>query len=161
MLKNAALLWAIILVLLAGLGFMVKTFILTGNTIASKDDRTAILVTSDERIMILGEMRAFLETVQGVTESLAENDLARVAELATTMGETDPDMAPSLMGKLPIEFKQLGFATHGLFTDLGKTAQGGDQQAVLASLGDLMINCTTCHAENKFVVEGSEEAMAN
>ena len=159
MLKNAALLWAIILVLLAGLGFMVKTFILTGNTIASTDDRTAILVTSDERVMILGEMRGFLETIQGITEALAEEDLARVASLASAQGETDPDMSPSLIGKLPIEFKQLGFATHGLFSDLGETAQGGEPKVVMAALGELMINCTTCHAENKFVVEGSPEAM--
>lgn len=63
MLKSPKLLWLVILILAAGLGFMVKMFIFTGNTIASKDDRTAILVTSDERIMILGEMRLFLEAI--------------------------------------------------------------------------------------------------
>ncbi len=161
MLKNAALLWAVILVLLLGLGFMVKTFILTGKTIASNDERTAILVTSDERIMILGEMRKFLETIQGITEAVAEDNLGQAASLATEMGNNEGDMSPSLIGKLPIEFKQLGFATHGLFTDLGQIAETGDPKAVLTAMGDLMINCTTCHAENKFVVEGSPEAMAN
>ncbi len=159
MFSSAKFLWVIILVLLAALGFMVKMFIFTGNTIASTDDRTAILVTSDERVMILGEMRLFLETIQGITEASAAGNLDKVATLATVMGQADPDMSPTLIGKLPIEFKQLGFATHGLFTDLAETAKGGDVNTVLADLGNLMLNCTSCHASNKFVVEGSPEAM--
>ena len=159
MLKSPKFLWLVILLLLAALAFMIKMFIFSGNTIPSKDDRTAILVTSDERIMILGEMRKFLETIQEITEATAEGDLEAVAELATEMGAESPEMSPSLIGKLPIEFKTLGFATHDLFTDLGKTAQGGDALAVQKELGDLMLNCTSCHAGNKFVVEGSPEAM--
>ena len=159
MLKSPKFLWLIILILLAALGFLTNKFVISGNTIPSKDDRTAILVTSDERIMILGEMRGFLEAIQGIVEATAEGDLKTVAELATETGAQKPDMSASLMGKLPIEFKSLGFATHDLFTELGKTAKGGDPVAVQKELGDLMLNCTACHAGNKFVVEGSPEAM--
>ena len=158
MLKSAKFLWLVIIVLLAALAFMVKMFIFTGNTIPSNDDRTAILVTETERTMILGEMRKFLETVQGIVEATAKNDLDTVVTLATEMGAEDPDMSPSLIGKLPIEFKTLGFATHDLFTDLGVTAKGGDPKAVQIELGNLMLNCTTCHADNKFVIEGTVEA---
>lgn len=158
MLKSPKILWLIILALLAALAFMVKMFIFTGNTIPSNDDRTAILVTEEERTMILGEMRHFLETIQEITAATAVDDLESVAELATKMGATSPDMSASLMGKLPIEFKTLGFATHDLFTDLGVTAKGGDTKAVLVELGDLMLNCTSCHARNKFVIEGTAEA---
>ncbi len=162
MLKSPKFLWLLIIALLVALGFMVKMFILTGNTIPSKDDRTAILVTEDERTMILGEMRKFLETIQGVTEAIAKGDLKTVEELATEMGQGgDADMSPSLIGKLPIEFKSLGFATHDLFTELGKTATGGDANAVLTGLGDLMLNCTSCHAGHKFVIEGTKEAGGN
>jgi len=158
MLKSAKLLWLVILVLAAALGFMVKTFIFTGNIIPSNDERTAILVTEVERTMILSEMRTFLETIQGITEATAKGDLDTVAALATKMGAESPDVSPSLVGKLPIEFKTLGFATHDLFTDLSVTAKGGDAQAVQAELGDLMLNCTSCHADNKFVIEGTVEA---
>ena len=158
MLKSVKFLWLAIIVLLAALAFMIKMFIFTGNTIPSKDDRTAILVTSDERIMILGEMRKFLETIQGITEATAKGDLETVAALATDMGNESPNVSPSLMGKLPIEFKSLGSATHGLFTDLGETAKGGDANAVLRDMGNLMLNCTSCHADNKFVIEGTAEA---
>lgn len=74
------------------------------------------------------------------------------------MGAGDPDMSPSLVGKLPIEFKALGFATHTLFADLAQTAENGNADAVFSDLGTLMLNCTACHAGNKFVVEGSAEA---
>lgn len=63
MLKSAKFLWLVIVALLAALAFMVKMFIFTGNTIPSNDDRTAILVTEQERTMILAEMRHFLETI--------------------------------------------------------------------------------------------------
>lgn len=159
MLKSAKLLWVIILVLLAALAFMVKTFIFTGNIIPSNDERTAILVTEVERTMILEEMRKFLETIQGITAATAKGDLDTVATLATDMGAESPDVTPSLMGKLPIEFKTLGAATHALFTDLGVTAKGGDANAVQTELGDLMLNCTSCHADNKFVIEGTVEAQ--
>ena len=159
MLKSAKFLWLVIVALLAALAFMVKMFIFTGNTIPSNDDRTAILVTEQERTMILAEMRHFLETIQGITEATAKGDLDTVATLATEMGAASPDMSPSLIGKLPIEFKTLGFATHDLFTDLGVTAKGGDANAVQVELGDLMLNCTTCHADNKFVIEGTAEAQ--
>jgi hypothetical protein len=161
MLKSPKVLWPVILVLLGAVLFMAKMFVFTGNTIPSQDDRTAILVTEDERTMILGEMRKFLETIQGVTEAAAAGDLKTVEELATEMGSTDVDMSPSLVGKLPIEFKTLGFATHDLFTDLGKTAKDGDVNAVLTELGDLMLNCTSCHAGHKFVIEGTAEAQGN
>ena len=158
MLKSPKFLWLIILVLLAGLGFMTNKFIFAGKTIPSNDDRTAILVTAEERTMILGEMRKFLETIQGITEATAKGDLETVATLATGMGAESPEMSASLIGKLPIEFKTLGFATHDLFTDLGVTAKAGDPGAVQVELGDLMLNCTSCHADNKFVIEGTIEA---
>lgn len=158
MLKSAKLLWLIILVLAAALAFMVKTFIFTGNIIPSNDNRTAILVTEVERTMILEEMRKFLETIQVITEATAKGDLETVATAATGMGAESPDVTPSLMGKLPIEFKTLGSSTHALFTDLGVTAKGGDANAVQAELGELMLNCTSCHADNKFVIEGTVEA---
>ncbi len=158
MLKSPKFLWLAILVLLAGLGFMTNKFIIAGKTIPSKDDRTAILVTAEERTMILGEMRKFLETIQGISEATAKGDLETVAMLAIDMGNESPNVSPSLMGKLPIEFKSLGSATHGLFTDLGETAKGGDANAVLRDMGNLMLNCTSCHADNKFVIEGTAEA---
>jgi cytochrome c556 len=51
------------------------------------------------------------------------------------------------MGKLPMEFKQLGFDTHTKFDQLALDAeQMGDKDQVLEQVGKLMQNCVACHA---------------
>lgn len=132
-------------------------FIIAGSTEIADDGRTAILLEAGERDFVLGEMRLFLETVQGVVAAIAENDIAKVAELSTAVGmaSTGGETA-ALIGKLPLEFKTLGLATHALFDDLAAEATDrGDSNVVTASLGILMENCTSCHAGYRFDVAGA------
>ncbi|NOR61457.1 MAG: hypothetical protein GQ535_03045 [Rhodobacteraceae bacterium] len=132
-------------------------FIIAGSTEVADDGRTAILLEAGERDFVLGEMRLFLETVQGVVAAVAENDMAKVAELSTAVGmaSTGGETA-ALIGKLPLDFKTLGLATHALFDDLATEATDiGDPTVVTASLGVLMENCTSCHAGYRFDVAGT------
>ena len=58
-----------------------------------------------------------------------------------------PGVPASLMGKLPLGFKQLGFDTHSRFDQLALDAESlGDAGQSLAALGELMANCVACHA---------------
>ena len=51
------------------------------------------------------------------------------------------------MGKLPIEFKQLGFDTHTKFDQLAMDAEDlEDGNHALSQLATLMENCVGCHA---------------
>ena len=132
-------------------------FIFAGSTEVADDGRTAILLEAGERDFVLGEMRLFLESVQGIVAAVAENDMAKVAELSTTVGmaSTGGETA-ALIGKLPLEFKTLGLATHALFDDLAAEAtETGDPTIMTASLGVLMENCTSCHAGYRFDVAGT------
>jgi len=53
----------------------------------------------------------------------------------------------TLIGKLPIEFKKLGFDTHLKFDQLALNAEDfGDNNQVLIQLSNLMQNCVACHA---------------
>ncbi len=152
--KSCKLCWTISLVLLAAVLGMAYMFLLRGNVVASDDGRTAIVVSSGERDLILTEMRGFLEAVQAITSAIAEEDMPAAAEAARSAGKASVGEVPtSLIGKLPLEFKTLGFETHGLFDDLAKTAETGDGKAVAAGLGDLMLNCTSCHAGYRLLAE--------
>jgi len=155
--KSCKLCWGLSILLLAAVLAMAYLFLLRGNVTASDDGRTAIVVTLAERDMVLGDMRGFLETVQAVTEAAAAGDLTAAAAAAHANGMASTRSAPTtFLAKLPLEFKTLGFATHGLFDDLAKTAtDSSDPKPVFAALGNLMLNCTGCHAGYKFVTEKS------
>jgi len=135
-------------VLLAVIAYGGYKVLIEGSVKPADDGRTAIIRESGERDFILGEMRGFLETVQGITEALGAGDLAAVESMAAAAGSADAEAAPAaIIGKLPLEFKTLGMDTHALFDTLATTAaESGDIAVTTASLGDLMLNCTGCHA---------------
>lgn len=143
-------------VLIAAIAFGAYKFIIEGSVEEANDGRTAILLTNGERDFVLGEMRGFLEAVQGIVAATGEADFTTVSGLATAVGSAAiGGETAALMGKLPIEFKTLGMATHGLFDDLAATADTQDSSAVIAELGVLMQNCTGCHAGYRFDIEPS------
>ena len=153
--KKFSLILNVVLAAVVALG--AYKFIIAGSVEIADDGRTAILLEAGERDFVLGEMRVFLEAVQGIVAAVAENDMASVAELSTAvgMGSTGGETA-ALIGKLPLEFKTLGLATHALFDDLATLAtDNGDSTVVTANLGVLMENCTNCHAGYRFDVAGA------
>jgi len=140
--------WTISLILLLLSGGMAWKFLIQGETVTASDGRQALLLEPGERDLVLGEMRAFLASVQAIVQGVQAEDMAAVARAARHVGASaQGDVPGSLMKKLPLEFKQLGFDTHRQFDQLALDAeQLGDPGYTLEQLAGLMRNCVACHA---------------
>lgn len=112
------------------------------------DGRTALMVTEDQQDFILLEMRIFLESVQGIITAVTEKDMEGISEIARAVGMAAAGKTPpDIVAILPKEFKMLARATHMGFDLVAVEAEDmGDTEAILIQLGDLMQNCTGCHA---------------
>jgi len=123
-------------------------FIFQGSISVNTDGRTSIHLNSDERNLVLTEMRLFLTSVQKITKAISENDMKLVAKHARKVGRAAQGEVPgTLMGKLPLQFKQLGFDTHTKFDQLAMDTEDlGDSSHALSQLSILMKNCISCHA---------------
>jgi hypothetical protein len=75
-----------------------------------------------------------------------------VAEGAMKSGRSAQMEVPgSLIGKLPLAFKKLGFDTHAKFDELALDAeQLGDRDHTLSQLSELLKNCVACHSAFSF-----------
>jgi len=140
--------FGIILFLLFVVAGGIYKFIFQGSVSVNTDGRMALHMNSGERELVLSEMRAFLTSVQKISKGISENDMKMVAEYARKSGRAAQGEVPgSLMGKLPLQFKQLGFDTHTKFDQLALDAEDlGDSNHALAQLSTLMENCIACHA---------------
>jgi len=123
-------------------------FIFEGSTTKSTDGRIEILLNDNERNLVLTEMRAFLASVQQINQGLAENNMELVAKQARKSGKAATGGMPgTLIGKLPLAFKKLGFDTHAKFDQLAMDAGDlGNRDHTLQQLSTLMENCVNCHA---------------
>ncbi|MCP5075540.1 MAG: cytochrome c [Rhodobacteraceae bacterium] len=153
--KTCKLCWGVNILMIGAVAFAAYTFVVGKTGEVGDDGRTAIMMSADEKELVLGEMRGLLEAVQAVTQGVAENDLAAVSVSAHAVGMSSTGGEPAaLIAKLPLEFKKLGMATHQAFDDLGNEASDmGDPKVVLSMLGDVLQNCTSCHAGYRFDVE--------
>jgi len=136
----------IILLLLVIIGGIYK-FIFQGSEAPNPDGRSSVQLNINERDLVLTEMRAFLSSVQKITQGISENDMQVVSEYARQVGASaQADMPGTLIGKLPLTFKTLGFDTHSKFDQLAMDADDlGDGSHALTQLSELMQNCVTCH----------------
>ena len=143
--KKCSVMIALLLLVIAG---GVYKFIFQGSTSGSADGRIAIHLDAGERDLVLAEMRLFLESVQKITKAATENNMTAVVESARKVGKAAQTAVPgTLVGKLPIAFKKLGFDTHLKFDELALNADDfGDSNQVLMELSVLMENCVGCHA---------------
>ena len=141
----------IVLLLLVIAGGIYK-FIFQGSASEGTDGRMAIHLTSGERDLVLTEMRAFLESIQQVTKGITADNMEHVAESARKSGKAAQGAVPgTLVGKLPMAFKKLGFDTHAKFDQLALDAEEfGDSEHALSQLSILMENCVACHAAYRF-----------
>ena len=150
---NTKCLVVIVLLLLVIAGGIYK-FIFQGSASVGTDGRMAIHLTGGERDLVLTEMRAFLESIQQVTTGITANDMQLVAAAARKSGKAAQAAVPgTLVGKLPIAFKKLGFDTHARFDQLALDAEEfGESDHALSQLSTLMENCVACHAAYRFDV---------
>jgi cytochrome c556 len=144
--KNVKVLWAIILILLIISSVLINKFI-SGNVQPSEDGRTSVVLTKDERNFILEEMRAFLVSVQGVSQAITENNMEKVAELAHKAGMAAEANTPgAILQKIPLSMKKLGFGTRGKFDEISEAAKTKKDPALARKqLDALMNNCIACH----------------
>lgn len=136
----AILLWVLTA---AGVGVL----FVRGQTEKGSDGRTAIVLPAADRDFVLGEMRGLLNSVQGVVQGLADNDPKAMEAAARASGmAVSHTVPPGLMVKLPLEFKQMGFAMHGTFDQVAMAVQDGEtQEMILARMGGLLSQCVACH----------------
>jgi hypothetical protein len=147
--KKCSVLIVLLLLIIAG---GIYKFIFQGSASTGTDGRMAIHLTAGERDLVLTEMRAFLESIQQVTKGITADDMKLVAESARQSGKAAQAAVPgTLVGKLPIAFKKLGFDTHAKFDQLALDAEEfGDGEHALSQLSTLMENCVACHAAYRF-----------
>ena len=90
----------------------------------------------------------YLESVEGITDALADNKMLLVAKAAkkSGMGMVDePEIAIAM--KLPPEFVAISLDTHQKFDAMAQeAAEGGTKVGALRHIGEILANCTACHA---------------
>ncbi len=145
--KNVKILWSIIILLLVVISGMGYKFV-TGSVAPSEDGRTSVILNKDERNLIMSEMRAFLVSLQAVSQAITENDIDKVASLATKAGmEAEANTPGSIFRKIPLTMKTLGLDTRRKFDEIAKTAkEQKDTKVLRKQLDSLMNNCIACHA---------------
>ncbi|MDH5600081.1 MAG: hypothetical protein OEY78_02130 [Gammaproteobacteria bacterium] len=140
--------WTISGILLFIVIAMGYKFMIAGSTLTATDGRQALTLEPAERDLVLTEMRMFLSSVQRINQALTNEDFKEIVKAAREVGAAAQQAVPaSLMGKLPLAFKKLGFDTHSRFDLLALDAeQLGDPKHTLQQLATLMNNCVGCHA---------------
>ena len=139
--------WVLLLLAVIVNGGLVYKFFIAGETLVASDDRQSLLLEPGERDLVLSEMRMFLKAAQQIVQAATEDDSKAIARAARSVGRVAQQEVPgSLMKKLPLEFKKLGFDTHAKFDQLALDAEEfGDSATSLKQLGVLMQNCVVCH----------------
>ena len=150
------LLSIVALVFAAASAVLAYKFIVAGSTEKSPDGRTAILLEPAERSLVLAEMRGFVEAVRDITGALAKDDPAGVAAAAGRVGMHSTHEVPAtILGKLPLEFKTLGFSVHDAFDRLGLDARDlRDTKHSLEQLSGILARCAGCHATYQLKATG-------
>lgn len=123
-------------------------FLVAGSVEKAEDGRMAIVLAPGERALVLGEMRGFVAGLQQITDALAREDMNAVAAAARRMGRgAAKDVPVALMGKLPLEFKTMGFAVHGGFDQIADDAEKIQMaKLTLSQLAEVLQQCVACHS---------------
>jgi ribosomal protein L12E/L44/L45/RPP1/RPP2 len=144
---------AIIALLLWVATIAAGAFVFTrGVTSVAEDGRIELGFTKPEKEFALTEMRGLLETVRDIVVALDESDIKAVADAVEGKGvaEMMKNTPKSILAKIPLEFRQLGFAMHTAFEDIGKAAKAGaDKNKITSMLGEQLGRCVACHASYK------------
>ncbi len=106
------------------------------------------MLTKDERNLILDEMREFLKSVQAISQAITEKDMDKVAVFSHKAGmAAEEDTPGSLMQKIPLSMKKMGFGVRGQFDEISASAKETKDPAVARKqLDNLMNTCIACHA---------------
>ncbi|MBL0710060.1 MAG: hypothetical protein JJV99_03435 [Colwellia sp.] len=148
--KNVKVLWSIIFIFFIVILAMGYKFV-AGSVESSEDNRIAVVLTHDERNLILGEMRQFLISVQAISQALTEEDIGKVVGLSAKAGmSAEADTPGSIFRKIPLGMKMLGLDTRKKFDDMSAYAKNNqDIKALRVQLDTILSNCVACHEAYK------------
>lgn len=123
-------------------------FFVRGNTAKGTDNRTAVVLQTGERDLVLSEMRGLLAATHGILEGINRGDMKHVAQAARAAGMASAaDVNPALMAKLPLPFKHLGMSVHRGMDDIAAAAESGKPAPeILGMLTKNLSSCIACHA---------------
>ena len=137
----ALILWLITIAIFAW-------FFVRGNITPGTDNRTAVVLKTNEREFILAEMRGLLSATQGIMDAANQGDLQRIIKISKSVGMGSAvDVNPALMAKLPLEFKMLGMSVHHDMDQIAEAAVKGTQAPeIQRMLSDTLSKCVACHS---------------
>lgn len=153
--KPCKLCWFLVVLLLvavAGIGYKFTV----GEVKPSADGRSAVQLGKNERNAVLLEMRAWLQNTQTILAAASGNDFAAVAKAARASGMAAEAGTPgSLLMKIPVGMKRLGFGTRQKFDEIAADAEKmKDSQHTLRQLAAAMDGCVACHADYRLEEAG-------
>lgn len=134
---------------------LIYFFVFRGEVIELEDNRKAIVISKENKEVVLAEMRSFLESVQQINQGVLDNDAQMIINAGTNAGNDVVEKVPKgLMRKLPLAFKKMGFATHDLFDEISQEAKDHfNARNTQNKLSTLLNNCVACHKTYKLEVE--------
>lgn len=117
------------------------------------DGRQLVSFPEPMRVHTLANMRDHLETLQEINAALSRNDFERAATMAEQrLGMTSLAMhdASHLAAFMPKPMQEMGTGMHRAASRFAIEAQNAsvshDVRPALAALGEVMRQCTACHA---------------
>ncbi len=81
--KKCLLVVGVLLLLIAGGAYK---FLIQGSVSESTDGRMSLLLNAGERDLVLEEMRAFLTSVQMITQGISDNDMESCCRVCQKSG---------------------------------------------------------------------------
>lgn len=137
----ALLLWAVTIAVFAW-------FFMRGNTTQGDEGRTAIVLRPAERDFVMKEMRGLLSSTQQILDAGSQGDVPRIVKAARSAGMAGAaDANPTLVLKLPIEFKRLAMGMHGDMDKIAKAGESGTPMPELLKMtSSALEKCVACHA---------------
>jgi hypothetical protein len=115
-----------------------------------EDYRQHVPMPAESRKILREQMKSFLAVLAQIQGLLAEEDLAKAAELAETqMGRTERGRhGQSGYGPgryMPVAMRRLAWGMHDAASEFAATAQTGDLKASYRALQNLQSSCVACH----------------
>ena len=112
------------------------------------DKRQVLTITVLQRGHVIEEMSALLSGTQNILAALSNDDMAAVAQYASSLGMGMAIKAEDhLKGALPRDFMRLGTSVHQDFDKIAADAQPiKDPKHTLLQLSEAMGKCAACHA---------------
>lgn len=125
------------------------------------DDRQIISLDMMQRHHLLSEMRALLEGMQAILQSLAKRDMAAVAKHARSLGTEMPHTGERHLHEiLPKPFVAMGMQVHHGFDQIAAEAEtSGDPQVIMQRLSDITRICASCHANYQIRLRSPSDHM--